>query len=133
MQPKARLAAVKDEPLSPGVKSEPGRSPQKGTTAKPTRVKKADGEKKVVVKKEYSNPGQTRETPSEVNCSLMLRSLLLSHLHITTWSHIISLADSCAPDLALLVHLASQMREIAATRTRACHFYNQEMAPFVLA
>lgn len=67
LQPKARPAAVKDEPLSPGVKSEPDTSPQKGTKAKTSRAKKPDGEKKIVVKKEYGKPGRTRETPPEVD------------------------------------------------------------------
>ncbi|DBA84694.1 TPA: hypothetical protein ACH3X1_005949 [Trebouxia sp. C0004] len=67
LQPKARPAAVKDEPSSPGVKSEPDTSPQKGTKVKPTRAKKADGEQRVVVKKEYDRPGQTRETPPEID------------------------------------------------------------------
>lgn len=67
LQPKAR-PAVKNEPLSPGVKSEPDTSPQKGTKVKPTRAKKADGERRVVIKKEYDKPGQTRETPPEVDC-----------------------------------------------------------------
>ena len=52
---------VKDEPLSP--KSEPEALPQQGT--KP-RAKKGEGEKKVVIKKEFEKPGQTRDTPSEV-------------------------------------------------------------------
>ncbi|KAL0047295.1 hypothetical protein WJX82_000105 [Trebouxia sp. C0006] len=65
--PKSRPAAVKDEPLSPGVKSEPDTSPQKGTKVKPTRAKKPDGEKRVIVKKEYDKPGQTRETPPEID------------------------------------------------------------------
>ncbi|DBA74798.1 hypothetical protein WJX79_003606 [Trebouxia sp. C0005] len=64
--PKAR-PAVKNEPLSPGVKSEPDTSPQKGTKVKPTRAKKADGERRVVIKKEYDKPGQTRETPPEID------------------------------------------------------------------
>lgn len=65
--PKARPAAVKNEPLSPGVKSEPDTSPQKGTKVTPTRAKKADGEKRVILKKEYDKPGQTRETPPEID------------------------------------------------------------------
>ena len=70
LQPKSRPAAVKDEPLSPGVKSEPDTSPcvTSGTKVKPTRAKKPDGEKRVIVKKEYDKPGQTRETPPEVDC-----------------------------------------------------------------
>ena len=52
---------IKDEPLSP--KSEPEASPQQG---KKPRAKKSETEKKVVVKKEYEKPGQTRDTPSEV-------------------------------------------------------------------
>ena len=68
LQPKVRPAAVKDEPLSPGVKSEPDTSPQKGIKVKSTRAKKPDGEKRVIVKKEYDKPGQTRETPLEVDC-----------------------------------------------------------------
>lgn len=64
---KTRPTAVKDEPLSPGVKSEPDTSPQKGSKVKPARAKKADGEKRVVVKKEYDKPGQTRETPPEID------------------------------------------------------------------
>ena len=47
-------------------KSEPEVSPQNDTKVKKTRAKKGEGEKKVVVKKEYEKPGQTRETPSEV-------------------------------------------------------------------
>ena len=77
MQPKTKPAVVKDEPLSPTVKSEPETSPQKGAKGKETRAKKGDGEKKVVekkvvVKKEYDLPGQTRETPSEVSSHLIL-------------------------------------------------------------
>lgn len=52
---------VKDEPLSP--KSEPEVLPHKG---KKPRAKQGEGEKKVVVKRVYEKPGQTRETPSEV-------------------------------------------------------------------
>lgn len=65
--PKGRAAAVKDEPLSPDVKSEPESSPQKPARSKPVKVKKAEGEKRVIVKKEFDMPGQTRDTPSEAD------------------------------------------------------------------
>ncbi|KAL3135432.1 hypothetical protein ABBQ32_007614 [Trebouxia sp. C0010 RCD-2024] len=57
--------AVKIEPLSP--KSEPEASPQGDAKAKKPRAKKGEGEKKVSVKKEYEKPGQTRDTPSEID------------------------------------------------------------------
>ncbi|KAL3131344.1 hypothetical protein ABBQ38_000630 [Trebouxia sp. C0009 RCD-2024] len=57
--------AIKIEPLSP--KSEPDTSPQGNAKAKKPRAKKGEGEKKVTVKKEYEKPGQTRETPSEID------------------------------------------------------------------
>lgn len=70
LQPKPKSVpikkeAVKIEPLSP--KSEPEDLPQQG---KKPRAKKGEGEKRVVVKKEYEKPGQTRETPSEVGLLL---------------------------------------------------------------
>ena len=55
---------MKDEPLSPKI--EIATSPQKDTKDKKPRAKKGEGEKRVIVKKEYEKPGQTRETPSEV-------------------------------------------------------------------
>lgn len=70
LQPKPKSVpikkeAVKIEPLSP--KSEPQDLPQQG---KKPRAKKGEGEKRVIVKKEYEKPGQTRETPSEVGLVL---------------------------------------------------------------
>lgn len=55
---------MKDEPLSPKIETDA--SPQKDANSKKPRAKKGEGEKQVVVKKEYEKPGQTRETPSEV-------------------------------------------------------------------
>ena len=72
VQPKGRAAVVKDEPLSPDVKSEPESSPQKPARSKPVKVKKAEGEKRVIVKKEFDMPGQTRDTPSEVSIAVIL-------------------------------------------------------------
>lgn len=56
--------AIKIEPLSP--KSEPEPSTQGDANVKKPRAKKGEGDKKVIVKKEYEKPGQTRETPSMV-------------------------------------------------------------------
>ncbi len=109
LQPKARPTAVKDEPLSPGVKSELDTSPQKGAKVKPTRAKKPDGEKRVIVKKEYDKPGQTRETPPEVcaaqACLLLLRRVAATFCCIT--------ANAC-PSLSQELSISNMLNAFAA-------------------
>lgn len=69
MQVAAKPAAVKDEPLSSAaVKTEPHTSGQKKQSNKSTSKDAADvKQKRVIVKKEYDMPGQTKDTPLEVS------------------------------------------------------------------
>lgn len=120
---------VKDEPLSP--KSEPEALPQQD---KKPRAKKGEGEKKVVIKKEYGKPGQTRDTPLEVGqlpeamhalrlqllCIAMIRfCAYLCHdqvLCIMSVTVLVVGEDALRQNLTLLCSITSIALELQRTR-----------------
>ena len=124
LQPKQKAVAVKDEPLSPKVKSEPIKSepePSPKAAKSKTRAKKADGEKRVIVKKEYDKPGQTKETPPEVSHAfdqLSLRFSLFPHVQYLLFckESTASLLTSCL----CVVKKSSTFHPLTTTSCQLC-------------
>ena len=63
----AKPAVVKDEPISPpAVKQEPQAAGHKKHSGKDNKGGADEKRKRVIVKKEYDMPGQTKDTPLAV-------------------------------------------------------------------